>query len=209
MAAQQPISQDPEEKQADLLATLAAARELGPDMDKALAESYLQRQRAEAAPKQSVVAQPPQAPQRPNEALRPIFMCAGLIAFVALLIVSHGWLWFTFFPLMWWTGWWWRGGSRAEWHDQRRAQREQWRQARREMRYGAPGGYHYSYRYDYRYGNDDRMSPPEAPAQLDTPPTQPATPPATPAPPLPPVVSAPPASSPSPAGQQPPVNPAG
>jgi hypothetical protein len=207
MAAQQPIHQDPEEKQADLLATLAAARELGPDMDKALAESYLQRQRAEAAPKQPVVAQTPQAPQQPGEAMRAVFMCAGLIAFVALLIVSHGWLWFTFFPLMWWTGWWWRGGSRAEWHDQRRAQREQWRQARREMRYGPGYGYRYGYRYDYHYG-DDRTSPPEAPAQLDTPPAQPATPPATPAPPLPPVASVPPASSAS-AGQQPPVNPAG
>ena len=185
MAAQQPIPQDPEEKQTDLLATLAAARELGPDMDKALAESYLQRQRAEAAPKQPVVAQLPQTPQRPNEALRPILMCAGLIVFVALLVASHGFLWFTFFPLMWWTGWWWRGGTRADWRDQRRAQREQWRQARR-----GPGyGYHYSYRYDYRYG-DDRTNPPDAQEQLDKPPASPS-------------------ASPAPAGQQPPVNPAG
>ena len=206
MAAQQPIPQDPEEKQTDLLATLAAARELGPDMDKALAESYLQRQRAEAAPKQPVVAQPPQAPQQAGAAFRPIFftMPAGLILFIVLLVVSHGALWWLFFPIMGCTGWWWRGGSRAEWHDQRRAQREQWRQARR-----GPGyGYRYGYRYDYRYG-DDHTNPRDEQAQLDTP----AAPAAPSAPPLPPVAPAPPASSPSaspsPAGQQPPVNPAG
>src|SRR5690349_23308885 len=45
MADRTPVPRDPEDERADLMATLAAARELGPEMDKSIADSYLERDR--------------------------------------------------------------------------------------------------------------------------------------------------------------------
>ncbi|HEX8034280.1 MAG TPA: hypothetical protein VF510_10555 [Ktedonobacterales bacterium] len=140
-----PTDPNAEDDHADLLATLAAARELGPDMDKALADSYMQRRKA------NTPARPRNAAPRPPvnygfvaQSVLPVILIATLIA--AVVIFGHGWGWFFLFPLFW-SGWWWRRGSgrgrgwygyddrynrRRDYRDERRAEREE---SRRDDRY--------------------------------------------------------------------------
>jgi hypothetical protein len=148
-----PADPNAEDEHADLLATLAAARELGPDMDKALAESYMQRRKANAP------ARPRNADPRPpvnygfvGLSVLPVILIAVIIA--AGVLSGHGWVWFFLLPLFW--GGWWRRGWRhgrgwygyddrdgrydrrrayREYRDDRRAEREEWRRARRDDRY--------------------------------------------------------------------------
>lgn len=140
----QSLPTDPhaEDEHNDLLATLAAARELGPDMDKALAESYLQRR------KSSTPARPRNAEPRPPmnvgfvaQAALPAVMIAALVI-GALLFSSHGWILFFLLPLCW-GGWrrrrgWYgddRYNRRRDYRDERRAERDEWRHARRDDHY--------------------------------------------------------------------------
>jgi hypothetical protein len=201
---------DPEDAHTDLLATLAASRELGPEMDKALAESYMH-----------TVATPAQAPQNQGVVAPPRFdsgdfasaivMVAGIAAFVTLLIVkgpeAFGLVWIFFL----FGGWRWFGWSRR--NSDYRARRMEYRQSRREMR----DDWRAMRRGYYQIGDPDRPSaptPPEASQpQVSAPPIPPAppTPPRPPAGPLPPVAQTPPQppAPPSAGGPLPPVNPAG
>lgn len=140
-----PTDPHAEDDHADLLATLAAARELGPDMDKALAESYMQRRKA------NTLARPRNAAPRPPVNFGFVGQSFVSVIVIAAIIVAalsgHWWFWFFLFPLCW-GGWGWRRGMRRGWygyddrhdrqrayHDERRAEREEWRRARREDRY--------------------------------------------------------------------------
>lgn len=145
-----PTDPQAEDEHADLLATLAAARELGPDMDKALVESYMQRRKA------NMPARPRNAEPRPPvnygfvaQNVLPVILIAVIIA---ALFFSHGGAWFLLFPLFW-GGWWWRRGSgrgygydrydrRRAYRDDRRAEREGWRRDER-------GDWHRDDRYDW------------------------------------------------------------
>jgi len=163
MAGKTPMPRDPEDQQNDLLATLAAARELGPDMDKALVESYLQRQPPQPQPKAPAPA-PPAAVQPATPGFpRPLYFtpALGIIAYIVLLVVSHSFLWWTFWLIPAFGGWGWCGGHSGNLY-QRYADREEWRRARWERRYG-----------DGRY---DQSQPTVPPAQQSSPPAAVAAP---------------------------------
>lgn len=200
------------------MATLAASRELGPEMDKALAESYMQKHAA-ATPAQQQ-DQRDVAPVRfdSGDIASAIVMVAGIAAFVTLLIVvgpqAFGLVWIFFI----FGGWRWFGWNRR--NSEYRARRMEYRQAHREMR----DDWRAMRRGYYRIGDPDRPGVPPLPEQSQPPviasPT-PTTP--TPAPqssqppaaaPLPPVAPAPatppaPPSQPSTGNPAPPINPAG
>lgn len=142
-----PTDPHAEDDHADLLATLAAARELGPDMDKALAESYMQRRKANTPARQrNAEPRPPVNYSYVGLSVLPVILVAVLIA--AAVISGQGWFWFFLFPLFW-GGWWRRGWRRRygyddrydrrrdyhDYRDERRAEREEWRRARRDDRY--------------------------------------------------------------------------
>jgi hypothetical protein len=172
MAGKTPVPQDPEDERNDLLATLAAARELGPDMDKALAESYLQRQQ-QTSPKTPAPATVSAAPAQSATPSMPWPMyftpALGIIAYIALLVVSGGHLWWTFWLIPAFSGWGWWGGHRGA-HYQRRVEREQWRRARWEARYGE----------GYGQSQPQPSAPPEVPSPQQ--PQQPPQPQKTPPP---------------------------
>lgn len=215
--------QDPEDVRTDLMAAMAASRELGPEMDKAVVDSYMEKHHPVSA-QQPAAQAVTQAEQRPQSAdlIGFIGLGVGLVAYIAILIASHGWLWWLFWPIMGWAGWRWGGGwgcwggSRSEYRQSRmeyRAQQREMRMQRRASRYGLP----YRYRYSYEYGYDDE--PPQAqqaqqPQQTAASPQYPSTPALTSAPAIPPAPAPvpqqpqmqPPASGATP---QPPVNPAG
>lgn len=202
-----PPQPDPEDAHKDLLATLAASRELGPEMDKALAESYMQKHSA-ATPAQAQQSQGEVAPSRFNSSdlASALVMVAGIAAFAALLIFkgpeAFGLIWIFFI----FGGWRWFGWNRR--NSEYRARRMEYRQAHREMR----DDWRAMRRGYYRLGDPDRpgVSPLPAPTvpQMSEPPA-PAKPPV--AAPLPPTAQAPitPESSTSTSGSTPPVNPAG
>jgi len=162
MADRVPAQQSGDARE-DLLATLAASRELGPEMDAALAESYMQKhgqaaqtRQAQQGQRQDVIGPPG---QRMNPGLAALGPVLGIGVYIALLIVSHGALWWMFWVPMALGGWWggmcggWWGGP---WNDGQpyndwRAQREAWRYQRRSARdqyrawrrgYGTPPGWY-------------------------------------------------------------------
>ncbi|HKS70561.1 MAG TPA: hypothetical protein VJQ45_09070 [Ktedonobacterales bacterium] len=155
MASNNGTSHD-EEQQNDLMAALASARELGPDMDKAVAASYLEKQKQQAAAKAQAQQEQQQAviASRGQQTPWPMYMtpALGIMLYVVLLVVSHGWLWWTFWliPAFGGFGWWGRRGDVHEARMQRRVDRYEWRRAR--------------YGYGYRYGPYDNGSGP-APSQ--------------------------------------------
>ena len=116
-----------EDAQADLMATLAASRELGPEMDRALIESYLEKH-----PTAIVAAPPPptrvtrSAPLAVRPLLRGFGLLAGVVMLVAVLIASGGHaFWLLWLPIVM-AGWWWRGWSsysRWGYHEGRGASR--------------------------------------------------------------------------------------
>lgn len=170
MADRTPVSRDPEDERADLLATLAAARELGPDMDKSIVDSYLERRKSEAragvVPSASANSQgsgpsgqgimPHQTPGTPSgiaQAAGMIFPLAGIAVYVVLLIVSKGELWWAFWLPMLMGGWWrgmWYPRNRYAYRAERQAMRDDYRQARRDARYR----YRYDDHYDRRRDDD-------------------------------------------------------
>src|SRR5579872_4489790 len=148
---------DPEDAHKDLMATLAASRELGPEMDKALAESYMQKHAA-ATPAQQQ-DQRDVAPVRfdSGDIASAIVMVAGIAAFVTLLIVvgpqAFGLVWIFFI----FGGWRWFGWNRR--NSEYRARRMEYRQAHREMR----DDWRAMRRGYYRIGDPDRPGVPPLP----------------------------------------------
>jgi Flp pilus assembly protein TadB len=84
-----------EDMRTDLMAALAASRDLGPEMDKALVDSYLQRHRSSAR------RQGPGTPVDLNQFTPFALLAFAIVAFIALAIVSQGRLWWTFWWLFW------------------------------------------------------------------------------------------------------------
>lgn len=210
---------DPQDAQTDLLATLAASRELGPEMDKALVESYMQKH---VSPTPAPQNQQGDLPARFNSSdLASAIVTVVGIAAVATLVLIKGPL---VFPLVWiflvFGGW--RLFGRSHRNAEYRARREEYRQARRQMRdewrARAARGYYYrrgDTEFYYRSGDAERRDDavPPTPPQVNAPqpPAQPTAaplPPTAQAPVAPPVPPTQPAPS-STGGMTPPVNPAG
>jgi hypothetical protein len=167
--------QDPEDAHTDLMATLAASRELGPEMDRALAESYMKKHPVtETQPKRSQAVQPQNTggSVEVSHAGRYILPALAIMAYVAIVLFVPSHPWWLFWLFMGFGGWWWGWGH----HDERHAQREEWRNARRQMRYQMRYGYY----------------PPQAPEQ-QMPASQPQQPPQVSAPPQPAPTYTPPA----------------
>ncbi|HLZ22406.1 MAG TPA: hypothetical protein VKQ30_09810 [Ktedonobacterales bacterium] len=198
---------DPEDAHTDLLATLAASRELGPEMDKALAESYMQKHTAAVTPAQAPLTQDVTEPRRfgSSDWATAVVLVAGIAAFTVAMVATGGhaigfiWLFFVFGGWRWW-GW---GHRNAEY----RGRRMEYRQAHREMR----DDWRAMRRGYYRMSDPDRPSAPTLPEPVPSPvraPSAPAQPPsAAPLPPVMPAPVAPPVQGGS--GTQPPTNPAG
>jgi len=165
MADRTPVPRDPEDERADLLATLAAARELGPDMDKSIVDSYLERRKSEAragvVPSASANSQgsgpsgqgimPHQTPGTPSgiaAAGMLLIPLAGIAIFVVMLHTLGWGAWWLFWIPMAMGGWWrgmWYPQHRYAYRAERHAMRDDYRQARRDARY--------RYRYDDHYDN--------------------------------------------------------
>jgi hypothetical protein len=142
-----------EDQRADLHAMLAASRELGPEMDRSLVDSYLERQRgATGAPR--AVAPSQGQPGQPQPFSQPANLAAmGLltVAYVVALIVSTGGLWWVIFPLMGVFGGWLGVWGHDERHEERHAAHDEYRLRRREMRYE-----YRARRHGYALPADDR-----------------------------------------------------
>jgi hypothetical protein len=136
-----------DEARDDLMATLAAARDLNPDMDKTLAEQYLSRRREEQQrqdQRSSVAAQQQDRGTARSEwagrSVVPLFGVLMLaVILVAAIATNDGALWWFFWiPLMFGGLWWRRGISSggSDWRYQRRMEREQYYRDRLAQRYG-------------------------------------------------------------------------
>jgi hypothetical protein len=110
MSNQIPV-QPPEDARTELLAVLAAGRELGPEMDQALAESYLRKHpiTADSTPGRPAVQPVAGAPSPAYQLIAGVrFLLAAAIVVVALIASGGHALWLLWLPLvMGW--WWWRG----------------------------------------------------------------------------------------------------
>lgn len=201
-----PMSDD---ERADLKAMIAAGRELDPDMDESLVESYAQRRASEQQARakvqgqgKEIVAQQPQQ-GGPLAGVNPAVAITGIVAmaavFIVIMVVSHGWAWWMIFPLFGIFGGWMGNNDRHRIRNERRAQRYQMRAD------------YYRQRMGYSSDQDDARLPESAEreeAQLPSPTTSaPAPQPPRSVPPA----SAPTSSAPAPgvADTQPPSNPAG
>ncbi len=189
-----------DDERADLKAMIAAGRELSPEMDESLVESYAQRRTSEQQAKakvqgKEVVAQPQS--NNPLAGINPAVAITGIVAmaavFIVIMVVSQGAAWWLIFPLFGIFGGWMGNNDRHRARIERRAQRYQMRAD------------YYRRRMGYADEDDARLPEPAGrdEAQLPPPPA-PRTPPAP--------RSAPPASS-APSTSvtetQPPINPAG
>src|SRR5689334_11799569 len=124
-------SDNPEDAHTDLMALIKASREMDPDMDQALAESFMEKHKLagqgsqnQTAPQAIVAQQNPQHVQ-PFGRFTPAFGMVLIVAVVVAMITFHAWWAFwIIFPLMGMLGGW-RGSGR--YHDQRHIAREQWR----------------------------------------------------------------------------------
>ncbi|MFI5273525.1 MAG: hypothetical protein ACHQ4H_10885 [Ktedonobacterales bacterium] len=166
MASNTSAGRDPQAEHDELLAALAAARELGPDMDKSLAESYLQK-RQQAQAKASVPApQPSTSGAVATTSASPLLYLLPALciaAYIVALVVSQGHLWWLFWLIPAFGGWGWWG--RHEQRNDRRAQRAEWRRSR------------YGYPY-IRYGSDQPQIPAQQPP-MEAPQPQPRPQPPT------------------------------
>ncbi len=133
-------SQSSQDAHEDLLAALAASRELGPEMDQTLAERYLEKHgKQSAAASRGAQGQAGVVAHRPNFEFAAIGPVLGVVAYIVLLIVSGGNLWWTFFIIPMISGGWLWGEGHRRWDapsqeamSARWQQREAWRQSRRE-----------------------------------------------------------------------------
>lgn len=206
-----------DEERAELRAMIAAGRDLSPEMDESLVDSYAERRAAEKRAKAKVQgngngngdgngnsnAVVPQqqsggvmAGTNPAVAIAGMAMVAAI--FVTIMIVSGGAYWWVIFPLIGIFGGWWGN------HDRRRLD------GRRALRYQMRADY-YRTRMGYPPEQDARRLPEST--QSDSgplpPPTsaQPQTPPPTRS--VPPASTPPSTPSAGASGDQPPSNPAG
>jgi hypothetical protein len=114
MASDTPNVQE-EDQRTDLEAMLKASRELGPEMDRALVDSYLARQQTglqksrRAAPRST---QPPSVSRTWSgpHPLQLVMLAMVLAALVSIAVISHGWMLWFIFPLFWMFGGWRRWG---------------------------------------------------------------------------------------------------
>ena len=190
-----PMSDD---ERADLKAMIAAGRELSPEMDESLVESYAQRRTAEQQAKAKVQGNEVVAQQQGNNPLaniNPAVAITGIVAmaavFIVIMVASGGHAWWLIFPIFGiFGGWMGRNDRRLN--------------ARRAQRYQMRADY---YRQRMGYSDEDDARLPRS-AERDE---EQLPPPATPRTPRAPR-SAPPASSAPSTGvtdTQPPINPAG
>ena len=136
-----------DEARDDLMATLAAARDLNPDMDKTLAEQYLarrqhERQRQDQQPS-AVAQQQDRRTTRSEWAGRAVVPLFGVLMLAAILVAANvtndGVFWWLFWIPLMFGGWWWRRGfssGGSDWRYQRRMEREQYYRDRLARRYG-------------------------------------------------------------------------
>jgi hypothetical protein len=186
-----------DDERADLMAMIAAGRELSPEMDRSLVESYAERRAAEATAKAKVQGNAVVPQQQPNGAVsntHPAVAMFGMAMFaaifVAILVLSQGHAWWIIFPMFALFGGWWGNNDRHRLRNQYRAERYQMRADYYRARMGMPP-------------RDDARSLPQSSASDSGPLPPPASAPAQ----TPRSVSAPPAQS---SGEsQPPFNPAG
>jgi hypothetical protein len=154
MAHNKALNPDPEEMRKDLLAALAAGRELGPEMDAAIVDAHLRRHYGDAAkPKAPAATAVEHRSLQPAAYLPALMMILGMVAYVTVLIVSRGGYWWLFWPFMAW-GWWGWGTRRRHWA---RDARWQYRQFRR---YGGWGDDPYEVGYYGQAGGHASTSAP-------------------------------------------------
>lgn len=197
-----------EEERADLKAMIAAGRELSPEMDESLVESYVERRAAEQRARakvqgqqgqgNAVVAQP--QPGHPLAGVHPAVAVTGIVTmaavFIAIMVLSKGMAWWLIFPLFGIFGGWMGGNERHRIRNERRAQRYQMRADYYRARMGYPPRDD-SRRLPEAESEDSAPLPPPIGVPTQTPPAPRNSPPA----------GAPPARSAS--DEQPPINPAG
>ncbi|HKT36992.1 MAG TPA: hypothetical protein VJR48_01395 [Ktedonobacterales bacterium] len=198
-------SQMSDDERAELRAMIAAGRDLSPEMDESLVDSYAERRAAEQQAKANVQgnAVVPQqqsggtiAGTNPAVAIAGMAMVAAI--FVTIMVVSGGAYWWMIFPLIGICGGWWGNHDRRR-LDERRAQRYQMRADYYRTRMGYPPE-HDARRLPESTQSDSGPLPPPTSAPAQTPPPARSVPPAS-APPSRPSTSA--------SGEQPPTNPAG
>jgi hypothetical protein len=141
------VEPDPEDLRKDLLAAMAAARELGPEMDTALVDAHLRRHYGEGALEAPRTVQPVPPRPAPIPAQRASlpgvpYAWAGLavlpIACMALVALAVGWHAFPLLFFLWPLFALGAAGRRRRWRDY--------------------GGYRYGRRWDggWGYGGNDR-----------------------------------------------------
>ena len=189
-----------DDERAELRAMIAAGRDLSPDMDESLVDSYAERRAAEKKAQakvqgNAVVAQ--QQPGSPFAGVHPAVAIAGMAMvaaiFIAIMLYSGGAFWWMIFPLLGICGGWWGNHDRHRLRSERRADRYQMRAD------------YYRARMGYPPQNDARRLPEST--ENDSGPLPPPTSAPTQAPPV--ARSIPPASAQPPASERPPINPAG
>ena len=195
-------SQMSDEERAELRAMIAAGRDLSPEMDESLVDSYAERRASEQRAKAKVQGNSVVAQQQSNNPLagtHPAVAVAGIVAmaavFIVIMLVSHGWAWWMIFPLFGIFGGWMGNNDRHRARNERRAQRYQMRADYYRTRMGYPP-------------EQDARRLPEATTSGSGPlPPPTSAPTQTP----PPARSVPPASTPPDSGAsgEPPSNPAG
>jgi len=181
-------SAEREDRRADLMAMLAASRELGPEMDTSLVDSYMARRpdeegREERARRQGIVAGPGGGQPRPfGWPLGLTLICALVTVGVIASVVTFAFgapagdqrgffpfpwifLWFLF-PLFGW-GWW---GRRGYYRSRRRYSYDA-DDGRRVDVYERTRGYGPHDDYPPRAGRPYGASGPNRPSDPDTPPT--------------------------------------
>jgi len=197
-----------DDERAELRAMIAAGRDLSPEMDESLVDSYAERRAAEQQAKAKVQGNavvPQQQSGGTMAGTNPAVAIAGMVMvaaiFVTIMVVSGGAYWWMIFPLIGICGGWWGNHDRRR-LDERRAQRYQMRAD------------YYRTRMGYPPEQDARRLP--DPTEATTRDSGPLPPPASaPTQAPPPARSIPPASAPpsrpstSASGEQPPINPAG
>jgi len=197
-------SQMSDDERAELRAMIAAGRDLSPEMDESLVDSYAERRASEQRAKAKVQGNdnavvPQQQSGGVMAGTHPAVAITGILAtvaiFVAIMVFTSGQGWWLIFPLFGIFGGWWGNHDRRR-LDERRAQRYQMRADYYRVRMGYPREQD-ARRLPEATANDSGPLPPPTSAQTQTPPPARSVPPA----------STPPTSGAS--GEQPPTNPAG
>jgi hypothetical protein len=195
-------SQMSDDERADLRAMIAAGRDLSPEMDESLVDSYAERRASEQRAKANVQGNAVVPQQQSGGVVagpHPAVAITGIIAtaaiFIAIMVFTSGHGWWLIFPLFGIFGGWWGNHDRQRLRDERRAQRFQMRADYYRGRMGYPSQQD-AQRLPEATTSDSGPLPPPTSAPSQTPPPR----------------SVPPAGTPPPTsavGDQPPTNPAG